>query len=73
MDNSLETFLLTVREYLVDGRGKEASDKVKLFINKDEDHKHETEISKEDIKELSSITIQDFQEDDFELANKHSE
>jgi hypothetical protein len=45
VDNSLETFLLTVREYLVDGRGKEASDKVKLFINKDEDHKHETEIT----------------------------
>jgi hypothetical protein len=45
VDNSLETFLLSVREQLLDGRGKQASDQVKLFINKDEDHKHEAEIT----------------------------
>ena len=43
------------------------------MINQDEDHKHENEITVEDIQSLSSQTKRDFQEDDFELAAKHSE
>ena len=43
-----------MRAYLVDGKGKDASDKIKLMINLDEDHKHENEITVEDIQSLSS-------------------
>ena len=49
MDNDLENYLLKIRAYLVDADGKNASEKIKLLINKDEDHKHEAEIISEDI------------------------
>ncbi len=45
----METVLNDVRLSLIDAKGKDASDKIKLFINKDNDHKHENEITSDDI------------------------
>ena len=72
-DNQLESYLLKIRENLADANGKEASDKIKLLINKDEDHKHEAEVESDDIKHLSSKIKRDIEENDFESANSHSE
>ena len=58
---------------LVDGKGKDASDKIGAFIDKDNNHKHENEVTVEDIKDLTDMTKKDFEEDDFDVANRHSE
>jgi hypothetical protein len=58
---------------LVDGKGKDASDKIGAFADKDNNHKHENEVTVEDIKSLTEMTKKDFEEDDFDVANRHSE
>jgi len=65
--------MIAVRLALVDGKGKDASDKIAAFIEKDNNHKHESEITPEDIKNLTDMTKKDFEEDDFDVANRHSE
>jgi len=65
--------MISVRLALVDGKGKDASDKIGAFIDKDNDHKHESEVTSEDIKNLTDMTKKDFEEDDFDVANRHSE
>ena len=44
--------MIGVRLALVDGKGKDASDKIGAFINKDNNHKYENEVTGEDIKNL---------------------
>jgi hypothetical protein len=41
--------MIGVRMALVDGKGKDASDKIAAFINRDNNHKHESEITGEDM------------------------
>ena len=65
--------MIGVRLALVDGKGKDASDKIGAFINKDNNHKHENEVTSEDIQNLTELTKKDFEEDDFDVANRHSE
>ena len=45
--------MIAVRLALVDGKGKDASDKIAAFIDKDNNHKHESEVTGEDIKSLA--------------------
>jgi hypothetical protein len=49
IDVALEEFLTSVRSALLDGKGLDAKDKILLFLNKDEDHKTESEITVDDI------------------------
>ena len=39
---------------LLDGKGVEAKDKITLFLNRDEDYKQESEVTMEDIRNMSA-------------------
>ncbi len=57
----------------MDGKGVEAKDKILLFVNRDENHKHINDFTEDDINKMSAQTQQDLEEDDYDLANRHSE
>jgi len=73
IDVALEEFLTSVRSALLDGKGLDAKDKILLFLNKDEDHKTESEITVDDIAQKGMQAKRDFEENDYDLANRHSE
>jgi hypothetical protein len=60
IDVALEEFLTSVRSALLDGKGLDAKDKILLFLNKDEDHKTESEITVDDIAQKIANIPQEF-------------
>jgi hypothetical protein len=57
----------------LDGKGVEAKDKILLFVNRDENQKNINDFTEDDINKMSAQTQQDLEEDDYDLANRHSE
>ena len=57
----------------MDGKGVEAKDKILLFVNRDENQKNTNDFTEDDINKMSAQTQQDLEEDDYDLANRHSE
>jgi hypothetical protein len=57
----------------LDGKGVEAKDKILLFVNRDENQKNTNDFTEDDINKMSAQTQQDLEEDDYDLANRHSE